>query len=112
MLRLAMAQAEFWHHAFHTLALMAQQARKAYEPFADHAPGFSGPGNSGGAAAPGGAAEAPDGSVDMHKLRESLKSMDPIQAGQVLHAVQTMQAMDMMRRKRSSPQNGAARQEW
>jgi len=102
MLRSAVVMADFWYQWFQAMAQMAYQARQACQFFAEAGVVRDGPQSPTAGTAPPG--EAPIGAVDLNKLRESLKSIDPMQAAQVMHAVQMMQAMDVMqRRQRSHP---------
>jgi hypothetical protein len=116
MLRSAITAAEFWCHWFETMAEMARQARQACQLFTDA--GMARPEQHGApaTAAPWAAARPdgtrPDDSVDLKQLRESLKSMDPRQAAQVLHAVQMVQAMDRMQQRQRSRPNGATAGIW
>ena len=50
-------------------------------------------------------AEGANGSIDMKKLEECLRSMDTMQASRVIHAVQIMQAMEAILQRRGSRAN-------
>jgi hypothetical protein len=93
--RLRMMVAELWHEWFGTMSQMAYQAHKACEFLAENG---SLPGGQHGPFDPRsrGPVEWPSGAVDMEKLKQCLQSMDPAQAARVMHAVQTMQAMEAM----------------
>jgi hypothetical protein len=56
--------------------------------------------------------EGPNGSVDMDKLKQCLQSMDPMQAARVVHAVQMMQAMEAILKRRRSQANEAEAAAW
>lgn len=109
-LQIAMTQADVMHQTLLKAAEMVDHARNACRAFAEHGgvayapvgptPPFSMPGSSGPA--------RPGGSVDMERLRQSLQTMDPTQAAQVLHAVQVVQAMDASYRR----QRGADSSAW
>ena len=105
-----MVLAELWHDWFEAMSQVAYQTHRACEFLAENgAPsnGQYGPFDSGPSRSP---SEGPDGSIDMDKLKQCLQSMDPMQAARVMHAVQTMQAMEAMLRgrRRANEAEGAA----
>jgi hypothetical protein len=93
--------ADAWSRWLDTVAQAAWHTRNAYEamhagatPQGQHAQRRTAP---------------PDNSIDMNKLREALGCMDPMQASQVVHAVQMMNAMERMHRaQQSRPQESGA----
>lgn len=105
--RLGMMLAELWHDWFEILSQVAYQTHRACEFLAENG------GLSNAQSGPfdfrswQGSSEGPNGSVDMDKLRQCLQEMDPMQAARVMHAVQTMQAMEaMLKRRRSRASEG------
>ena len=95
-LRFGMMLAELWHEWFDTMSQVAYQTHRACEFLAEN----GGPSN--GQYGPFDfRALAPIvrrvGRLDRHgQLRQCLHAMDPAQAARVIHAVQTMQAMEAM----------------
>ena len=90
-MRFAATRADFWYHWFEALAQIAHQAANAclamdgwHHGHHMH-PGPIHPGDA-------------EASVDTAKLKEALQSIDAKQAAMVMHAVQSMQAMENMRR--------------
>jgi hypothetical protein len=110
VLRGNIAMADFWYRWFEAMAQMAYQARQAYQLFLDNGGATHGPYSH----APPPARPTPrtDGSVDIDKLAELLSPLDPMEADQVLHAVQMLQAMDVLQRRRRSRANGRPVGEW
>src|SRR5687768_7636800 len=105
-----MVLAELWHDWFEAMSQVAYQTHRACEFLAENGTrsnGQYGPFDSGPSRSP---SEGPDGSIDMDKLKQCLQSMDPMQAARVMHAVQTMQAMEAMLRgrRRANEAEGAA----
>lgn len=99
---LSVMLAELWNDWFETMSDVAYQTHRACEFFLEkggspnrqHGPFDSPPWRS--------PSEGPSGSIDMDKLRLCLQAMEPMQAARVIHAVQMMQAMEaMLKRKRS-----------
>jgi hypothetical protein len=108
--RLGTMVAELWHDWFEAVSEVAYQTHRACEFLAEN----SGPLNNRygffDSRFSGGPFEG-NGSIDMDKLRQSLQSMDPTQAAKVMHAVQMVQAMEAMlrrRRSRASEDQGTA----
>src|SRR5712675_468245 len=102
LLRFGMRFAELWHEWFDTMSQVAYQTHRACEFLAENggpANGQYGPFDSQFSHGP---SEWPGGSIDMDKLKQCLQSMDPAQAAQVMHAVQTMQAMEAILKGRRS----------
>ena len=56
--------------------------------------------------------EASNGAIDLEKLKQCLQSMDPMQAAQVIHAVQMMQAMEHMLKRQGSRANDPEGTAW
>jgi hypothetical protein len=93
--RVDMVLAEFWHDWFEVLSQVAYETHRACEFLAENG-GRSSRGPSGGPS------EGLNGSIDMDKLKDCLRPMEPVQATQVMHAVRMMQAMEaMLKRQRS-----------
>ena len=117
-IRFAMMFGELWHDWLEAMSEVAYQTHRACEFFAQNgasSKGQHGPFNFREAfdfrASPsdhGG----PNGSIDMDKLRESLQSMDSMQAARVMHAVQMMQTMEAILRRRRSRANQAEGDAW
>jgi hypothetical protein len=110
-IRFAMMLAELWHDWFEAMSEVAYHTHRACEFLAENG------GRSGGRHSPfdsrhwSGPSEMPNGSVDMDKLKDCLQSMDPMEAARIMHAVQMMQAMDSMlkrRKSRSDEEEGGA----
>jgi hypothetical protein len=117
-IRFAMMLAELWHDWFEAISEVAYRTHRACEFFVRH--GGSPNGQQGrfsfhepfdfrGSRSP---YEGPTGSIDMDKLKDCLQSMDPIQAARVMHAVQTMQAMEAMLKRRRARANQAEEAAW
>jgi len=114
-IRFAMVLAEFWHDWFEAMSEVAYQTHRACEFFVQNG------GSLKGQYGPFDFRESfdlrssrneyggPSGSIDMDKLKECLQSMDSIQAARVMHAVQMMQAMEAMLKRRRSRTNQAER---
>jgi len=101
-LRFGIMFAELWHDWFEAMSELAYRTHRACEFVAES----GGPPN--GRYRPfdfgplHGPSEGLDNSVDMDRLKQCLQSMDPMQAARVMHAVQIMQAMEGMARRRRS----------
>jgi hypothetical protein len=123
-IRFAMVFAELWHDWFEAMSEVAYQTHRAceffvqnggslkerYDPFNSREPfNFREPFDS---RASRGEYDGPSGSIDIDKLKECLQSMDPMQAARVMHAVQMMQAMEAMLKKRRSRANQAEGAAW
>nr|UXE44361.1 hypothetical protein Hi04_10k_c209_00023 [uncultured bacterium] len=104
MLRMATAQADLMHQMLLKAAEVADHTRKACQAFAEQGGMAYAPfGSNAAFATPGSSATArPGAPVDMDKLRQSLQTMDPVQAAQVIHAVQVVQVMDDARRRQQA----------
>ncbi|SRR6266568_2829539 len=111
-LRFGMMLAEIWHDWFEAMSEVAYQTHKACEVFIDNGgPSYRryGPFDFRSSANP---FEDPNGSIDMDKLKECLRALDPIQAARVMHAVQMIQAMESMLRRRRSRTNEPQENAW
>ncbi len=111
-LRFGMMLAELWHDWFEAVSEVAYQTHRACEFLAEKggpANGRYGPFDSRPSRSP---SEGPNSSIDMDKLKQCLQSMDPMQAARVMHAVQTMQAMEAMLNRRRSRANEAEGAAW
>ena len=101
-LRFGMMVSELWHDWFEAISEVAYQTHRACEFLMEN----EGPLNERyerfDFRRSHRSSEGPNGSIDMEKLRECLQSMDPTQAARVMHAVQMMQAMDAMLKRRRS----------
>jgi hypothetical protein len=110
--RLGMMLAELWHDWFEAMSEVAYQMHRACEFLAEHK-GFSngryGPFDSRFSRGP---FEGLNGSIDVDKLKECLQSMDPAEAAKIMHAVQVMQAMDAMLKRRRSRGSEAEGDAW
>jgi hypothetical protein len=107
-----MSRAEFWSHTLQMMShAVADAARVAAE--AGRACAMMGAQGENFFAPPGGPyAPPPPADIDVDKLREGLKGMDPEQSARVLYAVQMMQAMDAMRKSSASDSTGKAKDAW
>jgi hypothetical protein len=117
-IRFAMMFGELWHDWLEAMSEVAYQTHRACEFFAQNGASSKGqhghfnfreafdfrasPSDHGG----------PNGSIDMDKLRESLQSMDSMQAARVMHAVQMMQTMEAILRRRRSLASHAEGDAW
>jgi len=101
ILRMATAQADLMHQILLKAAEVADHTRKACQAFAEQGGAAYAPfGSTAPFAAPGSPGTArPGAPVDMERLKQLLQAMDPVQAAQVMHAVQVVQAMDSAHRR-------------
>ena len=103
-MRMAMTQAESMHQMLLKMAEFFIQICKAHQAFAEQ--GWTMYAPSGSTAAPPTPASPstarPGAPVDVEQLKQLLQTMDPIQAAQVLHAVQLVQAMDYVHRRQAA----------
>ena len=107
-----------WREWFEMMSQVAYQTHRACEFFVQH--GGSPNGQHGrfdfhepfNFRASRSAFEGPNGSIDMDKLKECLESIDPMQAARVMHAVQMMQAMEAMLKRRRARANQAEEAAW
>jgi hypothetical protein len=117
-IRFAMVLAELWHDWFEAMSEVAYQTHRACEFFVQNGrplKGQYGPFNFHEPfdfRASRSEYEGPNGSIDMDKLKECLQSMDPMQAARIMHAVQMMQAMEAMLKRRRSRANQAEGAAW
>ena len=117
-IRFAMMFGELWHDWLEAMSEVAYQTHRACEFFVQNG------GSLKGQYGPFDFRESfdlrssrneyggPSGSIDMDKLKECLQSMDSIQAARVMHAVQMMQAMEAMLKRRRSRTNQAEGAAW
>lgn len=101
-LRFSMMLAELWHDWFEAMSEVAYRTHRACEFFAEnggHSNGRYGPFDF---RSPRGQSDGSDGPIDMDKLKQCLQSMDPMQATRVMYAVQMMQALEAMAKRRRS----------
>jgi hypothetical protein len=117
-IRFATMFGELWHDWLEAMSEVAYQTHKACEFFAQNGAspkGQYGPFNfrepSDFRASPS-EHDGQNGSIDMDKLRDCLQSMDSMQAARVMHAVQMMQAMEAILRRRRSRANQAEGSAW
>ena len=107
--RVGMMLAELWHDWLGTVSQVAYQTHKTCEFFIEN--GVPSNGQHGPFDFMRGLSEGSNGSIDMDRLKQCLQSMDPAQATRVMHAVQMMQAMEAIlkrRRSRAEESEGAA----
>jgi hypothetical protein len=103
---------ELWHAWFETLSQVAFQTHRACEFLSENGPvsnGRFGPFDFRSLRRSSG---APNGVIDMEKLRQCLQSMEPAQAAQVMNTVQMMQAMEAMLAGRRSRDNEGEGPTW
>jgi hypothetical protein len=110
--RFGMTLAEIWHEWFDAMSLVAYQTHRACEFLAENGGPSNGQYGPFDFRSPRNSSEAWDGSIDMDKLRQCLHEMDPAQAARVIHAVQTMQAMEAMLKRRRSRTGEAEEPAW
>jgi hypothetical protein len=104
--------AELWQDWFETMSDVAYQTHRACEflakngapPNEQFGPFYSGPSGS--------PYESSDDPIDMDKLKECLQPLDPMQAARVIYAVQTMQAMEALLKRRRSRANESKGTDW
>jgi len=111
-LRFGMMLAELWHDWFETMSQVAYQTHRACEFFVENGGPLNGQFGPFDSRPSRGPSEGPNGSIDMDKLKQCLQSMDPTQAARVMHAVQTMQVMEAMLKRRSSRADDAEGTAW
>jgi len=106
-LRFGMMFAELWYDWLETMSEVAYRTHKVCESFIeDGAPATSqyGPFEPPRWSDP---PESLNGEIDIDRLKDCLKAMEPREAARVIHAVQMMQAMEtMLKRRRSGPNEG------
>jgi hypothetical protein len=111
-LRLGMMLAEIWYDWFEAMSEVAYQTHRACEFFIESGGPSHGrhrPFDFRHSPSP---SEGPNGSIDMDKFKECLQALDPMQAARVMHAVQMMQAMESMIKKRRSRADKAEEAAW
>jgi hypothetical protein len=107
---------ELWHDWLEAMSEVAYQTHRACEFFAQN--GAPSKGQYGNFREPfdfrpsHGEDARPNAPIDMDKLRECLQSMDSMQAARVMHAVQMMQAMEAILRRRRSRAKEAEGSAW
>jgi hypothetical protein len=111
-LRFGMMLAELWHDWFEAMSELAYRTHRACEFVAENGGLSNGRYGPFDFRPPRGPSEGPDGSIDMDGLKQCLQSMDPMQAARVLHAVQMMQAIEAMARRRRSRASAAEDTAW
>jgi len=117
-IRFAMMLGELWHDWLEAMSEVAYQTHRACEFFAQNGAASKGQHGRFNFGEPfdfphsHGADERPNGAIDMDKLRECLQSMDSMQAARVVHAVQMMQTMEAILRRRRSRANQAEGSAW
>ena len=104
-LRLGMMLAEIWRDWFETMSQVAQQTHRACEYFVQDGGTSNGQYGRFDPRPSHSPSEGLSGSIDMDKLKQCLQSMDPMQAAQIVHAVQTMQAMEATLKRQGSRAN-------
>jgi hypothetical protein len=91
-----------WREWFEMISQVAYQTHRACEFFVQNGAPLNGRFGPSDFRVSHGPSEGLNGAIDLDKLKQCLQSMDPMQAAQVMHAVQMMQAMeDMLKRQRS-----------
>jgi hypothetical protein len=111
-LRFRMMVAEFLHDWFEVMSQVAYQTHRACEFFVQNGSPLNRHHGPFGSRAWRDSSAGSNGSIDIDKLRECLQSMDPSEAAKVMHAVQTMQAMEAMLRRYGSRANEAEGDAW
>ena len=110
--RFGMMLAEIWHQWFEAMSGAAYQTHRACEFFVENGGPFDGRYGPFDFRPPRSSSKGPKGSIDMDKLKECLQSMEPMQAARVMHAVQMMEAMEAMLKRRRSGANEAEMAAW
>jgi hypothetical protein len=110
--RFGMVLAELWHDWFETMSQVAYQTHRVCEFFVENGAPSSAQHGGFDWARSRNPSDRPHGSIDMDKLKECLQSMDPMQAARVMHAVQMMQAMETMLKRRRSRANEGEGAPW
>jgi hypothetical protein len=111
-LRFGMVLSELWHDWFEAMSAVAYQTHRACEFLAQNGGPSSGHFGQFDFRPSRGPSEWANGSIDMDKLKQCLESMDPLQAAQIMHAVQMMQAMETILKKQRSRANEAEGAAW
>jgi len=106
-LRFGRMLAELLHDWFEVMSRVAYQTHRACEFFVQN--GEQGPFAS---RARRRTPEGSNDSIDLDKLMECLRPMDPEQAAQVIYAVKAMQAMEAMLKKYRAQANEAEQAPW
>jgi hypothetical protein len=110
-LRFGMMFAELWYDWLETMSEVTYRTHKVCESFLQD--GGPAKGQYGPFEPPrGNPSESPNVEIDIDKLKDCLKAMEPMQAARVIHAVQMMQAMEAMLKGRRSRTNEAERSAW
>lgn len=110
-LRFGMMLAELLHDWFEVMSHVAYQTHRACEFFVQNGGppgGHDGPFSHSWRSPP----EGSNSSIELGELQECLRSMEPKQAAQVLHAVRTMQAMEAMLKKYRSQKETSEGTAW
>ena len=100
--RLGTMFGELWHDWFEAMSEVAYQTHRACDFLAENGGLLNNRNGFFDSRFSRGPFEGMNGSIDMDKLRQGLQSMDPTEAARVMHAVQVMQAMEAMLKKRRS----------
>jgi hypothetical protein len=104
-LRFSMMLAELWHDWFEAMSEVAYRTHRACEFLAENGgltKGRSGPFDFRSAQGPSGGSDGSGGPLDLDALKQCLQSMDPMQARRVMHAVQMMEFLEAMAKRRRS----------
>src|SRR5262249_15535648 len=91
-----------WREWFEMMSQVAYHTHRACEFFVQNGAPLNGRPGPFDFRVSRGPSEGSNGAIDLDKLRQCLQSMDPMQAAQVMHAGQMMQAMDGMLQRRGS----------
>jgi hypothetical protein len=111
-LRFGMRLTELWHDWFETMSQVTYQTHRACEFLVQNAAASNGQHGPFDLRSWRDPSQGPKGSIDMDKLKQCLQSMDSTQAARVMHAVQTMQAMEDMLQRQKSRTNEAEGAAW
>jgi hypothetical protein len=103
---------ELWHDWFETMSQVTYQTHRACEFLVQNAAASNGQHGPFDLRSWRDPSQGPKGSIDMDKLKQCLQSMDSTQAARVMHAVQTMQAMEDMLQRQKSRTNEAEGAAW
>jgi len=111
-LRFGMMLAEVWHEWFAAVSEVAYHTHRACEFLAEHGGPLDQQFGPFDFRHSRDRPEGASGSIDMDKLKECLQSLEPMEAARVLHAVQVMQTMEAMLKRRRSRGGEAEEAAW
>jgi hypothetical protein len=111
-LRFSMMLAELWHDWFEAMSEMAYRTHRACEFLAENGGISNGRYEPFDFRSPRGPSDGSDGPIDMDKLKQCLQSMSPTQATRIMHAVQMMEFLEAMAKRRRSRAHESEEAPW